>query len=238
MEKNVNLIRWEEAKSLLAKVKEENDLALDQFLNNVNYIVLCHFNSRDPEQLPVTDFDLYFFLKAVEQFFENRDFIRSVIAGEDLSEFRDERHKVSISERLRDYSEAGRRNLCLRLKDIFKAEMNPSLAKAIFDYYRGKTDDVPIGLVRMEEAMGLLARPRGSSSEDRITYKLMHYASYFLWSDVVSGENGPAVDLDLYFSMQVIKEFCEDHAFLKRVLSGEDLRWFSDSDDEGDHLIV
>jgi hypothetical protein len=38
----------------------------------------------------------------------------------------------------------------------------------------------------------------------------------------------PISDFDLRFFVDAMLEFCNDHETLKRILAGEDLRWFDD----------
>lgn len=40
----------------------------------------------------------------------------------------------------------------------------------------------------------------------------------------------PVADFDLKFFVEVMIEFCRDHESLKKILAGEDLRWFDDEE--------
>ncbi len=78
-------------------------------------------------------------------------------------------------------------------------------------------------LLRQDEAAQLLR-----SVKDLTTSQLMNIAGTLIIKRYLKQEGLPITDFDLKFFMEVMMEFCGDHDTLRRILDGEDLRWFAD----------
>src|SRR6185295_19015037 len=87
------LIHVDEAMELLRQSKD--DLVMDQLLSYANFVVLGRFKSDSAEELPVADFDLSFYLKAIERFCQEQVFLKAVLAHEELSAFGDKLYQMS-----------------------------------------------------------------------------------------------------------------------------------------------
>jgi hypothetical protein len=70
--------------------------------------------------------------------------------------------------------------------------------------------------VRHQEALELL-----NSIEDPVTRRLAHNAHFFLLRRFARGQDLPAGDFDVRFFVEVVREFCQEHDVLKRILAGE-----------------
>jgi hypothetical protein len=241
MKEQVSLIRWDEAMQLLEATK--NVLSLNQLVNYANFIVLGHFNKNQREELPVDDFDLYFFLKTVRDFSVDQSFLKTVLDSGDLSSFREQMHQVEISRKLSPvYFRFGERRFYQALIEDFRGYIDRVLINQIT---ADEQTELTIGVVRLREATSFLL----DEEFDPITATLIHYAHYLAWNNFLFGyvwehkmlsfwHPPPAAGFDLYFFMRVMLRFCSDHLFLRKVLNGEDLRWFPDEDDQRDHLLT
>lgn len=231
MKRSVNLTRWDEAMNLLETFK--HDLVLCQLLNNANYLVLCRVNATNQEVLPAKDIDLYFLLKAVKRTCWERSFLKTVLSEGDLWVFDKEIRRISISQTLAaEYlAFGGNQGFYTELDSIFGRPIDEYLRKAIANYNRDPQGEEPVGLINIAKAMEFLI-----PEKEKATSTLMYYAHYFVWQGIVYGKNRPSTSFDLYFFMQVMRDFFSNRDFLMRVLEGEDLRWFSDLDSDNDHL--
>jgi hypothetical protein len=82
-------------------------------------------------------------------------------------------------------------------------------------------------LLRQDEAKLIM-----SSVNDLMVSQLMNLAHFQVIKWYTSGEKVIASDFDICFFMEVMKEVFEDKETIKRILQGEDLRWWSDDDDK------
>lgn len=80
-----SMLRGNEAMELLKSV---NDPITNQLMNMANFEVLRRFLERDG--LPISDFDLRFFMEAMKDFCSQHDTIRKILAGEDLRAWTDD----------------------------------------------------------------------------------------------------------------------------------------------------
>ena len=83
--KEALLLRQDEAMKLLKSVE---DPVTNQLMNMANFEVLRRFLHRDG--LPVSDFDLRFFIEAMKDFCSQHDNLRKILAGEDLRAWTDD----------------------------------------------------------------------------------------------------------------------------------------------------
>lgn len=81
-------------------------------------------------------------------------------------------------------------------------------------------------LLRQDEAKLCLSSVDG----DLMLSQLMNLAYYHVVKLYTSGEKILACDSDLSFFMEVMKKVFSDKEYIRRVLNGEDLRWFSDDE--------
>ncbi len=81
-------------------------------------------------------------------------------------------------------------------------------------------------LLRQEEAKLCLS----SVDSDLVVSQLMNLAYFHVVKLYTSGEKLLACDSDLCFFMEVMKEVFSDKTTIKRILDGEDLRWWSDDE--------
>lgn len=231
MEKKVELVRWNEAMKLLKESKDH--LMLDQLLNHANYVVIGCLQVDSLPDLPITDFDLDFFLSTVEKFCERPDFLRAVLRNEEPSEFDSLMMKVRASQRLASANETLDEG---RLYSVLASIL--TLPVSFVENIRN--DNSVVKLVRFQEGLTLLG-----TADDPITATLLHYANYLALAGLAprweqSNVNYPYFkypDFDHYFFIRVMKEFCGKHDFLSRVVEGADLRWFSDNE-EVNHFSV
>src|SRR3989442_959097 len=92
------------------------------------------------------------------------------------------------------------------------------------------------GLIHFEEAMKDL-----NAIKDPITNQLVNMAVNTVLHRFASGvpEGSLESDFDLRFFVQIMKECFSRPSVLKRILEGEDLRWFSDENsDEKENLEI
>jgi hypothetical protein len=80
-------------------------------------------------------------------------------------------------------------------------------------------------LLGWNEAVAILR-----SVNDPVTSQLMNVANFEVIRRFSKQEELPNGDFDMQFFMSVLKNFCSDHDTLRRILSGEDLRLFSEDD--------
>lgn len=80
-------------------------------------------------------------------------------------------------------------------------------------------------LLRQPESWELLA-----SEKDLITNQLLNKATMCVVKALANSEKQPIADFDLKFFVEVMIEFCRDHENLKKILAGEDLRWFDEEE--------
>jgi hypothetical protein len=78
-------------------------------------------------------------------------------------------------------------------------------------------------LIRWTEAMQVL-----NSVDNLTTNQLMNMANFEVLKCIIEQKELPANDFDLKFFMEVMKAFCSDHSTLRKVLSGEDIRIFTE----------
>lgn len=244
MNANATLICWSEAMQLLRE--SGDDLILNQFLNHANYVVLDCFETLEPDELPITNVDLLFFLGIVRDCCSAPDFLRAVL---------DRRPDLSVFDQMISVR-ASRKAvlLCAEPDDTKMYRALSTILGLTRNYFLDKLDnDATVGFVCFREAMKLLdsvehstrmspgdyreAIARPDSAEHFITMTLLHYANHTALMALTSRRQRPAADLDLYFFTTVMERFYRDHDFLRRVLNGEDLRWFSDGTPT-DHLFA
>jgi len=77
--KETLLLRQDEAMRIL---KSEDDPITNQLMNMANFEVLTRFLER--KDLPVSDFDLCFFMETMKAFCSQHKTIAKILAGEDL----------------------------------------------------------------------------------------------------------------------------------------------------------
>ena len=83
--KEILLLRQDEAMKLLKSVE---DPITNQLMNMANFEVLRRFLRH--EGLPVSDFDLKFFIEAIKDFCSQHDNLRKILDGEDLRAWTDD----------------------------------------------------------------------------------------------------------------------------------------------------
>jgi hypothetical protein len=86
--------------------------------------------------------------------------------------------------------------------------------------------DQPVQLLRQEESKLVM-----DSVDDLAVSQLMNLAHYQVVKWYVTGEKYIAADFDICFFMEVMKEVFSDKQTIKRILNGEDLRWFTNDMD-------
>lgn len=239
MSKDSTLIRWNEAMNLLRSSR--NLLSLNQLLSYANYLVITRFQSEDSEELPVADFDLYFFLNTVRDFCLDQSYLKAVLDKSDdeadfsslHSSFPEQMDKVRSShllwEKYKPFS-AKKWEYYVGWKRNFYRCSGEALG-----IYPNKEIISEASIARIKKAFGFLY-----SSRHPLTDLLMHCAHYAFWNRFLSSRinTQPFGDFDLYFFLKAMEQFCDNHTFLRKVLNGEDLRWSSDDDDDEKSLTV
>jgi hypothetical protein len=87
-------------------------------------------------------------------------------------------------------------------------------------------------ILRQEESWEIL-----SSIKDLKTNQLLNKATMCIVHTYMNSKEQPVSNFDLRFFVEAMLEFCNDHETLKRILAGEDLRWFDDEEIENPNLI-
>ena len=77
-------------------------------------------------------------------------------------------------------------------------------------------------LLRQDEAWEFLRNTR-----DPITNQLLNCAVFHIIQRFISNQSAPIADLDLRFLLEALEGLFNDHETLKRILNGEDLRWWT-----------
>ena len=80
-------------------------------------------------------------------------------------------------------------------------------------------------LLRQDEAKQII-----SSVDDLMVSQLMNLAHFQMVKWYTSSEKPIAGDFDVCFFMEVMREVFSDKETLRRILNGEDLRWWSDDE--------
>ena len=86
-------------------------------------------------------------------------------------------------------------------------------------------------ILRQDEARQILL-----SVEDLTTNQLLNKANMCILSKYMQNRELLMSDFDLKFFLEAMLEFCSDHENLKRILDGENLRWFDDDEMENPNL--
>lgn len=87
-------------------------------------------------------------------------------------------------------------------------------------------------LLRQPESWELL-----SSVKDMTTNQLLNKATMCIVQAYANPDKKPVSDFDLKFFVDAMLIFCSDHENLKKILAGEDLRWFDDEEIENTNPI-
>ena len=80
-------------------------------------------------------------------------------------------------------------------------------------------------MLRLEEASELQ-----NSVKDLVTSQLLSMASTCVMRKFMENTTLPISDFDMRFFSEAMLDFCSKHENLKKILAGEDLRWFDDED--------
>jgi hypothetical protein len=220
----VTLLRWDEARNRLHDVS--SDLILAQLSNNAHFVLLETLKANNPKMMPVSSFDVFFFLGVVGELCRDRGFLRAVLdqgPQESLAQFEIQMAGVRTSEKVCALSHQ------LETGQIEERNLYRDLG-SILSRPRDSFDQL-VGFVRFEEAMRLLAAIANS-----ITRTLMHYSNWIALMGLTSRNHRAVGEFDLCFFTGTMERFFSNHDFLKRVLNGENLGWFPDGADKGDRV--
>lgn len=106
------------------------------------------------------------------------------------------------------------------LRAILSGESKPSHELIILSQYEAEQSPK---LLNQDAAKQIL-----SSVSNPITKQLMGIAASHTLIRFKRRERLPITDFDFRFFIEVLHEFCNNHNVIRRVLAGEDLRWWPD----------
>jgi hypothetical protein len=78
-------------------------------------------------------------------------------------------------------------------------------------------------MIRLEESAEL-----HKSVKDQITLQILGMATTCVMRKFIENKHLPVADFDMRFFSEAMLDFCNKHENLRRILAGEDLRWFDD----------
>ena len=215
------MVGWEEAMDLLGSLQ---DMTTSQLLNYATFIVLGYLKN---EPKPSHRFDFLFFLDCVKEFSANKDFLKSVLDSKAES-FPSEYAKIEKDiDLLKGYkcelpSTIETKTDFTKLSCFVNLNKSPSFLIPLFERIN-RTGH--IRLLELHPAMKLI-----STIENPITKQLMHYANFTALYEAFVNPSLLKAEFDLLLFNVLMKDFCADHLYLRKVLDGEDLRWFSEVD--------
>ncbi|MFN0141015.1 MAG: hypothetical protein ACKVQW_13135 [Pyrinomonadaceae bacterium] len=80
-------------------------------------------------------------------------------------------------------------------------------------------------MLRLEESAKLQ-----NSIQDLITKQLLEMAGTCVMRKFIENKSLPISDFDMRFFSEAMLDFCSSHEDLRRILAGEDLRWFDEDE--------